>query len=210
MVLHGFIQIHNLEDRRIKTGKQLGCYNDKLQRITGIAEAVQHPRFFILGPAIGFVFVCFIIICVHHNSRTLCAQELVQLLLIHQAAWAVIHNHLRLIAVGTDFFGEVLCNVRTDLVDAFPIIHDRLHIDSLGEFSPLRIGQACGQHIKFPVHGFPVHTEIDRHRLKVQRQCSTVTNRIGETVLAHVTAPILGGAKGGKSVLVNAVDGSAG
>ena len=53
-----------------------------------------------------------------------------------------------------------------------------------------------------------VYKRQNRDRLKVQREGGTVTDGVGEGILAHIAAAVFCGTKGGKGVLVDTVDGS--
>ena len=92
-------------------------------------------------------------------------------------------------------------------MDTGIIVHDRLHIDPTRELAALRVGKTLGQNVKFPVHGILVHSQIHRDRLEVQRQCGAVTDGVREGILAHIAAAVFCGTKGGKGVLIDAVDG---
>ena len=41
MVLHGFVEIHHLQDGGIEAGEQFAGDNDKFQRISRVAEATR-------------------------------------------------------------------------------------------------------------------------------------------------------------------------
>ena len=210
VILHGLVQIHNLEDRSIETSQQFSCNNYDFQRIVRISESIQNLSFFLLGAAICFVLVCLIIIGVHDNGRAFLAKQLIKLSLILDTARSVIYNNLSLISIRSDLFSEVLCNVCAHLMDTGIVIHDRLHIHALGKLCSIGIRHVLCQYVKFAVHGITVHAEIDWHRLKVQRKCCMVTDRIREGILTHVSAAILGSTKSCKGILIQTVDRSTG
>ena len=41
VVLHRLVEVHRLQDRRVEAGQQLGGDDQELQRVVGVAEAVE-------------------------------------------------------------------------------------------------------------------------------------------------------------------------
>ena len=100
----------------------------------------------------------------------------------------------------------MLCNMCADLMNTLLVVHDGLHINTLGKLCLIGIRQVACQDIKLAVHRISVHTKVNRYRLKVKRQCSMVADRIREGILAHISAAVLSCTECCKRILVQTVD----
>ena len=212
MILHGLVQIHHLEDRRVEARQQLAGDDHDLQWVLRIAEIVQHLGFLVPGAPPLLVFIGLVVVGIHDDGAGRLAQQPVQLLFIQHATLPVIAHHLAFKAVGVHLGHEVLGDVRAHCLNALRVLHDRSHAHALGGLAALLLRQAhfIGQLGEGLVDGLLIDVQFHRHRLEVQRQRGPVAHGVREGIPAHIAAAILRRAEGQKSILVQLVDGRAG
>ena len=88
-----------MQDGRIEPREQLCSDDENLERIVRVAETVKELFFGIAISTVCLVAVFLVVVRVHDDGDCISAQELVELLLIQQAALSVVADYLRLEAV---------------------------------------------------------------------------------------------------------------
>lgn len=83
----------------IEPREQLCSDDENLERIVRVAETVKELFFGIAISTVCLVAVFLVVVRVHDDGDCISAQELVELLLIQQAALSVVADYLRLEAV---------------------------------------------------------------------------------------------------------------
>ena len=103
VILHGLVQIHRLQDGRVKPGQQLGGDDHQLQLAVWVPEHVQDLSLRITITAVFPVAILLVVIGIHNNRSGILAKQFVQDCFIHQAALPVINHDLSLVAVRRNF-----------------------------------------------------------------------------------------------------------
>ena len=214
MITQRLVEIHGLQDRRIKAGEQLGGDNQDLQRVVGVAKAVEQLFFTVPIPFIGCIALVVAFLAGdrdHDVGDDFGRQVFIQFGFVAQTAFLVIGDDHGLETVGAHLFLKVAGNVSADGRHPFRHLHQHSHAGSrTGKRLFVEISQAAGEFGIGGVNGGFVDVEFHQARLKAQGERRAVPDRFIEAVAAQIAAGIFNGAKGGKGVAVTAIDGRAG
>ena len=114
VVAQRLVEVHRLQDRRVEAGQQLGGDDEDLQRVVGVAEAVEQRLLLVLGRARSASATR-----ADRSARRVITtalassgRMLVERLLVEDARLAVVDDDLRLEAVRLDVLLEVLRRCR--------------------------------------------------------------------------------------------------
>ena len=186
MVAQRLVEVHRLQDRRVEAGEQLRGDDQDLERVGGIAEAVEQLLLGVPVTAVGRVLV---LAAVHRHDdvRRLRRQVLVERLLVEHAALAVEGHDLRPEAARRHLLLEVPGDVGADLLDALGGLHEHGHLrGGLGELVPVEVAEAAGELLERLVDRVLVDVQLEQPRLEVERHRCAVADRLLEAVAAQV------------------------
>ena len=208
VVFHRLVQIHGLQNGRVKSGQEFGCHNHQFQGTLRVPENVKNPAFLIAVAAALLVAVAFVVVRVHDNSRRVRAEQFVKLRLVHETAFAVVYDDLSLVPVRPDFFVVMPCDMFADFANALRIVHDSPHIHAAGQFRAVLRGQSRfgGHGLKFLIQLLLADAEFHGNRLKMQGKRRAVADGIREGIAAHVAGTVLFRAERGERVAVRPVN----
>src|SRR5680860_413767 len=186
VVAERFVQIHRLKDGRVEAGEELRSDDQHLERIGGVAEAVEELLLSVALAAEGGVLVL-PAVDRHDHVGDLRRQILVERPLVEQATLAVEGDHLRSEATQRDLLLEVPGNVSADLLDALRGLHQHRHLGGgRRQHSLIEIAELAGEFLEGLVDGFLVDVHIEEARLEVQRHGGAVADGLLEAVAAQV------------------------
>ena len=211
VVLHRLVQVHDLQDRRIKAGQELGGHDDELQRVRRIPKAVQELLFGVLVPRVLLPLGRVAGGGGHHDGAGLGIEDLVHGLLVEHAALPVKDHHLRLEAVRLHLLPVVVHHVPHHGSDALRVLDQHRHLGrALGQIVAVLLAERAGDLGERLVDGLPIDLEPHLGHLEMERQRGPIADGILERVAAEVALLVLIGAKGPVGVAVGPVDRRAG
>jgi hypothetical protein len=113
VVAHGFVDVHGLQDGRVEAGQQFGGDDEDLQRVVGVAVAVEQ---FFFGVAVAFQGAVALVVALLARDRDddvagFRRQVLIQLGFVEQARVLVEGDEHGFEAVGAHFFEVVAGHV---------------------------------------------------------------------------------------------------
>ena len=133
-------------------------------------------------------------------------KECIQLLLEQNTALTVITNNHTLESVGLNLGFKVLKDMLTYFFNAVRSLDQSLGLYLLSKVILLLLCELFGQSVEFFVDCILIHMKLYGNSFKVQRERSTVTDRVRERILTHISGRVLGRTKGCKGIVVKMID----